>query len=67
MGYTDSEYLAGGDRLPVVLPCRGCGKQVQLSFNGGELDMKSCCGFVYELTYRGAPLWVRIVPPKGNP
>ena len=28
--------------------CLGCGKQVRLWFNGGELDRQDCCGYRYE-------------------
>jgi hypothetical protein len=28
--------------------CRGCGKTIHLFFNGGELDARRCCGYVYE-------------------
>lgn len=34
---------------PVV--CRGCGKEVRLYFNGGELDTKRCCGYTYALEH----------------
>lgn len=37
--------------FPVVLECRGCGKRIKLWFNGGELDRRSCCGYVYELEH----------------
>lgn len=33
--------------------CKGCGEDVTLYWNGGELDSKSCCGFTYSLQSRG--------------
>lgn len=30
------------------IECLKCGKKITLYFNGGELDGRECCGFVYE-------------------
>lgn len=34
---------------PFVTRCIRCGNTLKLSFNGGELDIKFCCGLTYEL------------------
>lgn len=31
--------------------CLGCGREITLFFNGGELDSKECCGFLYTLEH----------------
>jgi hypothetical protein len=31
--------------------CRGCGREISLYFNGGELDHRGCCGYSYSLEH----------------
>ena len=32
--------------------CKGCGKTIRLFFNGGKLDEKHCCGYIYRLEHK---------------
>lgn len=34
------------------LNCLGCGKEIILEFNGGELDSSECCGYKYSGEHR---------------
>ena len=45
------ERIEDVGRSLFTTPCRGCSKEITLYFNGGELDEKTCCGFVYELQH----------------
>lgn len=47
------------------LPCRGCGKVIELWFNGGELDTKACCGYVYSLSH--GPIYLTVYGPTVAP
>lgn len=31
--------------------CYGCGRDIVLWFNGGELDSRECCGYSYSLEH----------------
>jgi len=31
--------------------CVKCGREIELYFNGGELDVAWCCGYEYELEH----------------
>jgi hypothetical protein len=35
----------------VAVDCKGCGRRIELHFNGGELDSKRCCGYDYSTEY----------------
>lgn len=37
--------------FPVRTLCHGCTREIVLRFNGGELDRRECCGFVYTLEH----------------
>lgn len=43
----------------VKVDCDKCGKVLVLFFNGGELDMKDCCGITYELEHSKIDLVVK--------
>lgn len=36
------------DFVKGVYPCIGCARPVKLHFNGGEGDVRFCCGYRYE-------------------
>lgn len=37
--------------LSVTVSCRGCGRDITLYWNGGELDGQSCCDYWYALEH----------------
>ena len=46
--------------------CRGCGREIHLFFNGGELDRKECCGYVYRTEHFRIDLVIERAP-NGQP
>lgn len=34
------------------LKCISCGKEIELWYNGGELDQVECCGYLYRGEHR---------------
>lgn len=38
--------------------CLGCGTALTLWYNGGELDIKECCGYLY---YLDAPVTLLVI------
>jgi hypothetical protein len=56
--FTDGSYV---ERLP----CRGCGKIIELWFNGGELDYKKCCGYWYALEH--GPIYLIVQDDADTP
>jgi len=44
------ERIADVDVDPVYqTSCKRCGREIELWFNGGELDERECCGLIYGL------------------
>ena len=55
--------------FPVKLTCRACGKNIDLWFNGGELDQQECCGYIYGVEATGYEMYVeqpRAARPQGD-
>lgn len=44
------------------LECLKCGKKITLWENGGELDVRLCCGVEYRLQWPGVPDLVMTTP-----
>lgn len=44
--------LIGHNDVCFDYPCKGCGKNIRLWFNGGELDERQCCGYTYRLEHK---------------
>ena len=42
-GYIVQDFGESG-----TVACNGCGKELKMWFNGGEMDRQSCCGYTYE-------------------
>ena len=39
-----------------TINCRGCGREISLYYNGGELDERRCCGYEYRTEATGFQL-----------
>lgn len=49
------------------IQCGGCGREIHLWYNGGELDSAICCGFKYQTKHIRADLVIsRIQGNKAN-